>query len=200
MPTRIHTRANIQIRLLRERERTHVTRSMFSELKRRFDETKFDDGITGYTASRVKKRGRDAQPAEKQATFSRLLFFFSCFFLRNFIVMRFDFARTCAPDLLTLHDDSRFSINRDIGLHSWQWYTHAESTGRHENRVSQRLSENQADCLYLYTSRHSAETVSSGASPTSRARVPNKKKHASKTHDFTLFVNRLQTIFFFFLP
>lgn len=125
-------------------------------------------------------------------------FFFSCFFLRNFIVMRFDFARTCAPDLLTLHDDSRFSINRDIGLHSWQWYTHAESTGRHENRVSQRLSENQADCLYLYTSRHSAETVSSGASPTSRARVPNKKKHASKTHDFTLFVNRLQTIFFFF--
>lgn len=32
--------------------------------------------------------------------------------------MRFDFARTCAADLLTLHDDSRFSINRDIGLHS----------------------------------------------------------------------------------
>lgn len=52
-----------------------MTRAIFSKLIRRFDETKFDDDITGYTVSRVKKRGRDAQPAEKQATFSRLLFF-----------------------------------------------------------------------------------------------------------------------------
>lgn len=103
----------------RERERTHVTRTIFSKLKRSFDETKFDDDIKQDTRRLALRREGETHNRRKNRRLSLASsFLFSCSFPRNFIVMRFDFARTCAPDLLTLHDDSRFSINRDIGLHS----------------------------------------------------------------------------------